>query len=261
MIYSTQTALEIKILDNHPSVPIIIFLRSPPGRCLLYLFSVFVAQHNKFFLFPLAEVLKISLICCQVSDLAVCLKIQGIFTCLSPKLLKQCHSGMKMLMIRFENIPLFNVCWFLIERLYVDVQGLLFTDRLNFSASLDDILSGHFFTSEHVYSASLVNKYVFTLLAAGFTCSIYHVKGFSIQFVFLVGVRNAHDPFHDACRFPLARSRKLTPHGKQNTTFEGALSLPKQPSRMNVSTEVALSVNYLNYRPNEIVFVKGGGGK
>ena len=102
---------------------------------------------------------------------------------------------------------------------------------------------------------------MFTLLAAGFTCSIYHVKGFSIQFVFLVGVRNAHDPFHDACRFPLARSRKLTPHGKQNTTFEGALSLPKQPSRMNISTEVALSVNYLNYRPNEIVFVKGGRGK
>ena len=36
------------------------------------------------------------------------------------------------------------------------------------------------------------------------------------------------------------------------------MSLPKQPSRMNISTEVALSVNYLNYRPNEIVFVKGG---
>ena len=29
---------------------------------------------------------------------------------------------------------------------------------------------------------------------------------------------------------------------------------------MNISNEVALSVNYLNYRPNEIVFVKGGGG-
>ena len=220
MIYSTQTALEIKILDNHPSVPIIIFLRSPPGRCLLYLFSVFVAQHNKFFLFPLAEVFKISLICCQVSDLAVCLKIQGIFTCLSPKLLKQCHLGMKMLMIRFENIPLFNVCWFLIERLYVDVQGLLFTDRLNFSASLDDILSGHFFTSEHVYSASLVNKYVFTLLAAWFTCFIYHVKGFSIQFVFLVGVRNAHDLFHDACRFPLARESSRLMESKTRLSRE-----------------------------------------
>ena len=30
---------------------------------------------------------------------------------------------------------------------------------------------------------------------------------------------------------------------------------------MNISTEVTLSVNYLNYRPNEIVFVKEGGGE
>ena len=51
------------------------------------------------------------------------------------------------------------------------------------------------------------------------------------------------------------------PHGKQNTAFEGVLSLPKQPSRMNISTKVALSVNYLNYRPNEIVFVRGGWGE
>ena len=30
---------------------------------------------------------------------------------------------------------------------------------------------------------------------------------------------------------------------------------------MNISTEVALSVNYLNYRPNEMVFDKGGMGE
>lgn len=131
MIYSTQTALEIKILDNHPSVPIIIFLRSPPGRCLLYLFSVFVAQHNKFFLFPLAEVFKISLICCQVSDLAVCLKIQGIFTCLSPKLLKQCHSGMKMLMIRFENMLMirFVQCVLILNRKVIRRRSRSFIHR------------------------------------------------------------------------------------------------------------------------------------
>lgn len=56
----------------------------------------------------------------------------------------------------------------------------------------------------YVTPPPLVNKYVFTLLAAWLTCVIYCKKRFFIPFVLRVGVRNEHAMLRDGCRFLLS---------------------------------------------------------